>query len=169
MERERNELEKLHTKAALIKKEREQLELVAKAELDRIQHRAKTMTQKSMEDVRKLKSIFSEAVSKSEAARIAALKRGATGSFEKRKCLANKMGNHNFLNHYGIKGLSRERECVMCLSEEMSVVFLPCSHQVLCENCDKLHEKQGMKDCPSCRTPIQLRIKVRFANFVTSV
>ncbi|KAF5206851.1 Ring type e3 ligase [Thalictrum thalictroides] len=58
--------------------------------------------------------------------------------------------------------LKRERECVMCLTEEMSVVFLPCAHQVVCTNCNKLHEKQGMKDCPSCRTPIQQRICARF-------
>ncbi|KAL0302939.1 UNVERIFIED_CONTAM: putative E3 ubiquitin-protein ligase [Sesamum radiatum] len=51
-------------------------------------------------------------------------------------------------------GVKRERECVMCLSEEMSVVFLPCAHQVVCTTCNELHEKQGMKDCPSCRSPI---------------
>jgi hypothetical protein len=57
--------------------------------------------------------------------------------------------------------IQRDRECVMCLSEEMSVVFLPCTHQVVCRKCNHLHEKQGMKDCPSCRTPIQRRVCVR--------
>ncbi|CAA6663495.1 unnamed protein product [Spirodela intermedia] len=56
----------------------------------------------------------------------------------------------------------RERECVMCLCEEMSVVFLPCAHQVVCAKCNELHEKQGMRDCPSCRAPIQQRIRVRY-------
>ncbi|XVE81996.1 hypothetical protein DITRI_Ditri15bG0111600 [Diplodiscus trichospermus] len=56
-----------------------------------------------------------------------------------------------------------ERECVMCLSEEMSVVFIPCAHQVVCTTCKELHEKQGMKDCPSCGSPIQQRIPVRYA------
>ncbi|GFP98618.1 putative E3 ubiquitin-protein ligase rf298 [Phtheirospermum japonicum] len=51
----------------------------------------------------------------------------------------------------------------MCLSEEMSVVFLPCAHQVVCTTCNELHEKQGMKDCPSCRGPIQRRVCVRYA------
>ncbi|THU57935.1 hypothetical protein C4D60_Mb03t08840 [Musa balbisiana] len=59
--------------------------------------------------------------------------------------------------------IRRDRECVMCLTEEMSVVFLPCSHQVVCAKCNELHEKQGMKDCPSCRTPIRRRIYVRSA------
>lgn len=58
-------------------------------------------------------------------------------------------------------GLQREWECVMCLSEVRSVVFLPCAHQVLCVKCNELHEKQGMKDCPSCRTPIHRRVLIR--------
>lgn len=57
--------------------------------------------------------------------------------------------------------IQRDRECVMCLSEEMSVVFLPCAHQVVCAKCNDLHEKQGMKECPSCRTHIQRRVCAR--------
>lgn len=63
----------------------------------------------------------------------------------------------------GDEELQRDRECVMCLTEEMSIVFLPCSHQVVCAKCNELHEKQGMKDCPSCRALIQRRIHVRSA------
>eukprot|EP00252_Welwitschia_mirabilis_P027629 TRINITY_DN9529_c0_g1_i1.p1 TRINITY_DN9529_c0_g1~~TRINITY_DN9529_c0_g1_i1.p1 ORF type:complete len:718 (-),score=176.62 TRINITY_DN9529_c0_g1_i1:218-2083(-) len=59
--------------------------------------------------------------------------------------------------------IQRDRECVMCLCEEMSVVFLPCAHQVVCKNCNIVHEEQGMKDCPSCRTLIQQRIHVNMA------
>lgn len=62
-------------------------------------------------------------------------------------------------------GLKPQRECVMCLSEEMAVLFFPCAHQVLCEECNVLHEKKGMKECPSCRTPIQARVKVRFQGY----
>ena len=54
----------------------------------------------------------------------------------------------------------RDRECVMCLSEEMSVVFLPCAHQIVCGKCNELHQKQGLRECPSCRTPIERRIRV---------
>ena len=59
--------------------------------------------------------------------------------------------------------IQRDRECVMCLSEEMSVVFLPCAHQVVCAKCNDLHDKQGMKECPSCRTLIQRRVCARTA------
>ena len=54
----------------------------------------------------------------------------------------------------------RDRECVMCMSEEVSVVFLPCAHQSVCVKCNELHAKAGLGDCPSCRTPIQRRIPV---------
>nr|GME01849.1 putative E3 ubiquitin-protein ligase RF298 [Ipomoea batatas] len=59
-------------------------------------------------------------------------------------------------------GIKREWECVMCLTEPKSVVFLPCAHQALCTACNMLHERQGMKDCPVCRTPIMKRIQARF-------
>ena len=66
------------------------------------------------------------------------------------------------IDHSATGGVKREQECVMCLSEEMSVLFMPCAHQVVCKTCNELHEKQGMQDCPSCRSPIQQRIAVRF-------
>lgn len=56
--------------------------------------------------------------------------------------------------------IRRDRECVMCMSEESSVVFLPCAHQIVCVKCNDLHQKRGMRDCPSCRTVIQRRIHV---------
>ncbi|KAJ7541259.1 hypothetical protein O6H91_10G051500 [Diphasiastrum complanatum] len=56
--------------------------------------------------------------------------------------------------------LQRDRECVMCMSEERSVVFLPCAHQIVCVECNDSHKSQGMKDCPSCRTFIEQRIRV---------
>ncbi|XP_057818841.1 MND1-interacting protein 1 [Cryptomeria japonica] len=55
---------------------------------------------------------------------------------------------------------NRDRECIMCMDEEVSVVFLPCAHQVLCVKCNGSHEQKGLKDCPSCRIPIQQRIHV---------
>nr|GMD70702.1 putative E3 ubiquitin-protein ligase RF298 [Ipomoea batatas] len=59
-------------------------------------------------------------------------------------------------------GVKREWECIICLTKATSVAFLPCAHQVLCKDCNTLHENQGMKDCPSCRTPIVQRIHARF-------
>lgn len=60
--------------------------------------------------------------------------------------------------------VQRDRECVMCMNEEISIVFLPCAHQVICIKCNELHRQQGLKDCPSCRTPIMQRIRVYGVN-----
>uniref|UniRef100_A0A0D9WXV2 RING-type domain-containing protein n=1 Tax=Leersia perrieri TaxID=77586 RepID=A0A0D9WXV2_9ORYZ len=69
-------------------------------------------------------------------------------------------------NHpvFGLDAVQREQECVMCMEEEISVVFLPCRHQVLCVGCNQLHQDEGMTDCPSCRSPIKRRISARFAD-----
>ncbi|CAN6165890.1 unnamed protein product [Urochloa humidicola] len=60
--------------------------------------------------------------------------------------------------------VQREQECAMCLEEEVSVVFLPCGHQVVCAGCNKRHQDVGMTECLSCRSPIERRIHARFAD-----
>lgn len=53
-----------------------------------------------------------------------------------------------------------DRECIICTKDEASIVFLPCAHQVLCANCSDNYEKRGKATCPSCRVPIEQRIRV---------
>ncbi|KAI3698438.1 hypothetical protein L2E82_41983 [Cichorium intybus] len=129
--------------------------------------------QRYKEDIEKLQKEISMLNLKSDSVKIAALRGGVDGSYasklaeiktsnsqkESRPLYTSKMENE----FHGGVGVKRERECVMCLSEEMSVVFLPCAHQVVCTSCNELHEKQGMKECPSCRADIQRRICVRYA------
>lgn len=127
------------------------------------------------DDIRKLEKEIAQLRQKTDSSKIAALKRGIDASYAV-KCKDKKDGvalqvsqtfsmsevvtNLNISSSVG--GVKRERECVMCLSEEMSVVFLPCAHQVVCTQCNEIHEKQGMKECPSCRSPIMQRISVRY-------
>lgn len=166
-EQERTEKEKILAQAASVRKEREQQEIRVRKEEDGIKQKAEADKQKNMEDIGKLENKFLEAKLKFEG--------GSTGSFGNHlmalKCL--KKGNQNSTGFkksmnpndpFGNGGLRQDRECVMCLAEEISVVFVPCLHQVLCAKCNGLHETRGMKDCPSCRTPILRRITARFAN-----
>ncbi|KAK8996748.1 hypothetical protein V6N11_020247 [Hibiscus sabdariffa] len=44
-----------------------------------------------------------------------------------------------------------DRECIICSKDEVSIVFLPCAHQVLCANCNDNFGKQTT--CPCCRVP----------------
>ncbi|KAM1101727.1 hypothetical protein COP2_008350 [Malus domestica] len=169
--REKIEKEKILAQADSIRKEREQHEALTKLEEDGIKLSAEYDMREYMEDIRKVESKLSELKLKSDSSRIAALRRGAARSFggspsDRKRGLATK-GNQNATSSKKVRNspdLRQDRECVMCLSEEMSVVFLPCAHQVVCANCNELHKKQGMKDCPSCRTPIQQRINVQYAH-----
>lgn len=173
--KERAAKEKLLSQAASIKKEREQHELHMKSEEDMIRRKAARDLQKYVEDIGKVEKELSDLKLKSDSEKVAALRKCVderNDSLSRTKSTPNMKGNKksdesqtvvSSKDNLAAGSLRREQECVMCLSEEMSVVFLPCSHQVVCAACNELHEKQGMKDCPSCRTPIQHRIRARFA------
>lgn len=168
--------EELLTQASAIRKEKEQIEAAAKLKEDMIKSKAESSLQKYREDIQKLEKEISQLRLKTDSSKLAALRRGIDGSYterftENRYGTVPKVSQTPFISQVvtefqdisGREGVKRERECVMCLSKEMSVVFIPCAHQVVCATCNDLHEKQGMKDCPSCRSPIQLRIPVRYA------
>uniref|UniRef100_A0ACD5XZF5 Uncharacterized protein n=1 Tax=Avena sativa TaxID=4498 RepID=A0ACD5XZF5_AVESA len=60
--------------------------------------------------------------------------------------------------------VQQERECQLCLDEDVAVVFLPCGHQIVCISCNQLHQDKGVPNCPFCRSPIERRICARFSN-----
>ncbi|KAL3648904.1 hypothetical protein CASFOL_005307 [Castilleja foliolosa] len=170
-----NEEEKLKaellTQANSFKKEREQIKASTQSKEDIIKSRAQTNLQKHRDDIERLEKEISQMRLKTDSSKIAALRRGVDSSYaSKLTDLRNTGRAHKdplaISSHHAsriVNGVKRERECVMCLSEEMSVVYLPCAHQVVCTTCNELHEKQGMKDCPSCRGPIQRRVCVHYA------
>ncbi|KAL2341200.1 hypothetical protein Fmac_009140 [Flemingia macrophylla] len=165
--------EELLLQASSIRKEREQIEESAKSKEDMIKLKAEENLQRYRDDIQKLEKEIGQLRQKTDSSKIAALRRGIDETYMHVKGGTVRDQSHvtlisdlvTNLNDYSLTGggVKRERECVMCLSEEMSVVFLPCAHQVVCTTCNELHEKQGMQDCPSCRSPIQKRISVRFA------
>lgn len=131
--------------------------------------------QKYNNNIKELEAEISKLRLESESSKIAALRRGINWSYgsvptdSKSTPALQGYPVPNVLKRLPVfQDISRagkvkqERECVMCMTEDISVIFLPCAHQVLCENCNVLHEKQGMNDCPSCRTPIQMRFAARF-------
>ncbi|VVB02184.1 unnamed protein product [Arabis nemorensis] len=58
------------------------------------------------------------------------------------------------------KEANYDRECLICLKDEVSVVFLPCAHQVVCASCSDSFMGGGKATCPCCRAPVQQRIRV---------
>ncbi|XP_077232337.1 RING/U-box superfamily protein [Tasmannia lanceolata] len=146
------------------RKEREQIEASAKSEEDMIRLKAENDFQRCKDDIRRLEREISQLRLKSDSSKIEALRWGIDGTTALKETNTHYISGMIDFQELGIGDVQRDRECVMCLTEEMSIVFLPCAHQVVCSKCNELHEKQGMKDCPSCRTPIQQRIRVRFAD-----
>ncbi|KAL7123049.1 hypothetical protein ACP275_01G081400 [Erythranthe tilingii] len=53
-----------------------------------------------------------------------------------------------------------DRRCMLCMKDEVSVVFLPCAHQVICASCNDTYGKKGRATCPYCKVPIEQRIRV---------
>ncbi|XAR70613.1 hypothetical protein NMG60_11027522, partial [Bertholletia excelsa] len=58
------------------------------------------------------------------------------------------------------KDVGHSRECLICMKDEVSIVFLPCAHQVLCANCNEDYGKKGKATCPCCHVLIEQRIRV---------
>ncbi|CAL0331203.1 unnamed protein product [Lupinus luteus] len=52
------------------------------------------------------------------------------------------------------------RECIMCKKGEVSVVFLPCAHQVMCASCGGEYGRNGEAVCPCCQVQIHQKIHV---------
>ena len=146
--KERVAKEKVLAQTTSIKKGKEQLAARMKSEEDKVRKKAANDLQKYVEDIAGLENELAEL--KPNSKKIEAIRKSLLRTITVK---GNKKSD-----------LKREEECVMCLSEEMSVVFLPCAHQVVCPECNKLHEKQGTKECPSCRVPIERRIHARFAH-----
>lgn len=156
------------------RKEREQIEASAKSKEDMIRLKAESDFQRDRDEIRRLEKEISHLRLKTDSSKMAALRWGIDGTYTLHLADGKSIPSIKDTNSLciseidfqesGMTDVQRDRECVMCLTDEMSVVFLPCAHQVVCLKCNELHEKQGMKDCPSCRTPIQQRVCVRSAD-----
>ena len=44
-----------------------------------------------------------------------------------------------------------ESECVVCMDEENTHMFMPCGHKCVCKECADLI-MGGTAECPNCRT-----------------
>ncbi|CAM8924380.1 unnamed protein product [Rhodiola kirilowii] len=166
--------EDLQLQASSIKMEMEQSEALRKFREDAFRSKAESNLQKYKDDIKMLEREIVKLSMSTDANKTSVLTKGINEGPGSKASSTKKfpMLNEDRLSHTskkvqnssnkGTKVVKRERECVMCLSEEISVVFLPCAHQVICAKCNELHEKNGMKDCPSCRSMIQRRIAVRY-------
>ncbi|CAN6211339.1 unnamed protein product [Urochloa humidicola] len=150
------------------RKERDQIETSVRSEENLLHLKAANDTQRYKSEIRALEQQIVQLKVAMDSSKLVAPKWGADNkTYALHLSEGRKNSNAQILSNIAVPhdldfdDIQRDRECVMCLSEEMSVVFLPCAHQVVCAKCSDLHEKQGMKECPSCRTPIQRRVCAR--------
>ncbi|PON65508.1 43kDa postsynaptic protein [Trema orientale] len=87
-----------------------------------------------------------------------------TGSFEgaepQGETIAKLLCELDNLEDSSDKEANSDRECIVCLKDEVSVVFLPCTHQVMCTGCSDDFGLKGKPTCPCCRVPVEQKIRV---------
>lgn len=81
------------------------------------------------------------------------------GGMPKGETIAKLLHELDKLEDSSEKGVSSDRECMTCLKDEVSVVFLPCAHEVICANCNEDYGKKVKPTCPCCRVPIEQTIR----------
>ncbi|KZV43102.1 hypothetical protein F511_04494 [Dorcoceras hygrometricum] len=154
-----------------LRQKKEDDDALTKEEEDKIKQMGEQNLQKCKEAIKNLESVISELRLESDKSEIAALNVGygscLTGGEDASTFPGLQLPKITkrlavFQENFGAGSVRPERECIMCMTEEISVVFLPCAHQVLCGQCNNLHDKQGMNDCPSCRSTIEKRISVGY-------
>lgn len=155
--------------AQLEKRAKEQVELSSKSREEALQRKSEIESQHHRDEVRKLQCEIARLKCSAGLQPAMTWFRPCPDSIEACSSEKLKQINARLLSEIAElqdsqRDVHRDHECVMCMSEEMSVVFLPCAHQVVCIKCNDLHQKQGLTDCPSCRTPIQQRIRVYGVN-----
>ncbi|KAL9326801.1 hypothetical protein ACSQ67_007446 [Phaseolus vulgaris] len=83
------------------------------------------------------------------------------GTKPQRETIARLLQQLDNLDDFSDKEVNSNRECIICMKDEVSIVFLPCAHQVMCASCsDEYGRKGGKAACPCCRVQIQQRIRV---------
>ncbi|XP_027346762.1 MND1-interacting protein 1 [Abrus precatorius] len=82
------------------------------------------------------------------------------GAKPKRETIARLLQELDNLEDFSEKEVNRHRECIICMKDEVSIVFLPCAHQVMCASCSDEYGRKGKAVCPCCRVQIQQRIRV---------
>ncbi|XP_057421308.1 MND1-interacting protein 1-like [Lotus japonicus] len=85
---------------------------------------------------------------------------GSEGTKPQRDTIAKLLQELDNLEDMSEKEVSSNRECIICMKDEVSVVFLPCAHQVMCASCSDEYGRKGKAACPCCRVQIQQRIRV---------
>ncbi|KAE9613102.1 hypothetical protein Lal_00027375 [Lupinus albus] len=82
------------------------------------------------------------------------------GAKLQREAIAKLVQDFKNMEDFSEKEVSGDRQCIICKKDEVSIVLLPCAHQVMCASCSEEYGRKGRAACPCCRVPIEQRIRV---------
>ncbi|OIW10879.1 hypothetical protein TanjilG_27825 [Lupinus angustifolius] len=82
------------------------------------------------------------------------------GAKLQREAIAKLIQDFKNMEDFSEKEVSSDRQCIICKKDEVSIVLLPCAHQVMCVSCSEEYGRKGRAACPCCRVPIEQRIRV---------
>ena len=57
---------------------------------------------------------------------------------------------------------SDDKLCVICMDADSTHVNVPCGHACLCQDCAELLDSKKTRECPTCRGPVSMRMRVFF-------
>lgn len=164
----RQEMKAKEQALTLVEEERcakEAAEAENKRKLEALRLKIEIDFQRHKDDLQRLEQEFSRLKSAAESTELNNQSNALpSGKSERAKpqgeTIARLLHELDKLENSSEKGANCDRECMICLKDEVSVVFLPCAHQVICASCSDNYGKKGKATCPCCRVPIEQRIRV---------
>uniref|UniRef100_A0A6N2JYJ5 RING-type domain-containing protein n=1 Tax=Salix viminalis TaxID=40686 RepID=A0A6N2JYJ5_SALVM len=153
---------------ALVEEERcskEAAEADSKRKLEALRLKIEIDFQRHKDDLQRLDQEFSGLKSAAESTELNNQSNALpSGKSERTKpqgeTIARLLHELDKLENSSDKGANCDRECMICMKDEVSIVFLPSGHQVICASCSDNYGKKGRATCPCCRVPIEQKIRV---------
>jgi hypothetical protein len=164
----RHEVKAKEQALALVEEERcskEATEAENKRKLDALRRKIEIDFQRHKDDLQRLEQEFSRLKSAAESTELNYQSNALpSGKSERTKpqggTIARLLHEIEKLENSSEKGANCDRKCMICMKDEVSIVLLPCAHQVICANCSGNYGKKGKATCPCCRVPVEQRIRV---------
>ncbi|KAJ4951532.1 hypothetical protein NE237_028364 [Protea cynaroides] len=153
------------TQAEEEKRSKDATEVSVKRKRDALQRKIEIDFQRHKDDIQRLEQELFRLKASAESTQLNLPSNTfCTGDYETAKSQkeinARMLQELNKLQDSSDKEDNFDRECLICMKDEVSVVFLPCAHQVLCANCNEEYMKKTKATCPCCRVQIEQRIHV---------
>ncbi|KAG1359381.1 MND1-interacting protein 1 [Cocos nucifera] len=156
--------EQATTQAEEARRAREAAEINTKRRREALQRKIELDFQRHKDDIQRLEEELSRLQATAASTQLNNPSFNSLNSGDADAMKAFKEGNgkmHTGFNkpQESSRKLNRDRVCVICSKDDVSVLFLPCAHLVVCVHCNEDHEK-GKGSCPCCNTKIDERIRV---------